>query len=340
MQTVTNMKKKATIGLKYMAPVPSRMRTRKMYSRSIFVRVRKEGGQRSRVLRLDCGRAPTNTREIPKKWHGNEMSSSTLPSTEWQSATHFFTEHITKRKPALFKRGCLGWRINKDDLGSIGHVQVPVSLGGCEETTTGNRQSRKIVMPFNQFLTSLHEGTCHGYLKQFDLSQHPTLRNQVLPEQFFPPMSLGTCNLWVGSEGSSNTGLHNDDENNVLCQISGQKHVVLIPPKERPYLYVNSLYDSGTECCDVDASDPNLNVHPLFSNVTTIYSIVLNPGDVLFIPKYWYHQVRPKGPVSISVNYFNSSFRECVRYGCMRWCFDVLHRCGLYKKGHCVCHNA
>tara|TARA_B110000091_G_C13665042_1_gene411300 strand:- start:52 stop:861 length:810 start_codon:yes stop_codon:yes gene_type:complete len=269
------------------------------------------------------------------------MSSSTLPSTEWQSATHFYTEHITKRKPALFKRGCRHWRISsKDDLGSIGHVQVPVSLGGCEETTTGNRQSRKIVMPFNQFLTSLHEGTCHGYLKQFDLSQHPTLRNQVLPEQFFPPMSLGTCNLWVGSEGSSNTGLHNDDENNVLCQISGQKHVVLIPPKERPYLYVNSLYDSGTECCDVDASDPNLNVHPLFSNVTTIYSIVLNPGDVLFIPKYWYHQVRPKGPVSISVNYFNSSFRECVRYGCMRWCFDVLHRCGLYKKGHCVCHNA
>ena len=61
-----------------------------------------------------------------------------------------------------------------------------------------------------------------------------------------------TTFLWIGGYGSM-TGMHNDDENNVLCQIYGNKTVYLYPPSAREYLYVNSMYDSGTECCDVDA---------------------------------------------------------------------------------------
>eukprot|EP00469_Lotharella_globosa_P016675 CAMPEP_0167830752 /NCGR_PEP_ID=MMETSP0112_2-20121227/13159_1 /TAXON_ID=91324 /ORGANISM="Lotharella globosa, Strain CCCM811" /LENGTH=54 /DNA_ID=CAMNT_0007735131 /DNA_START=1 /DNA_END=162 /DNA_ORIENTATION=+ len=47
--------------------------------------------------------------------------------------------------------------------------------------------------------------------------------------------------------------MHNDDENNVLNQIFGEKTVILYPPRARPYLRVNKKYDSGTECCDFDA---------------------------------------------------------------------------------------
>ena len=195
-------------------------------------------------------------------------------------------------------------------------------------------------MSFNKFINSLHEGTCDGYLKQYDLSQNRSLRKDVTPENLFNEWSFGVCNLWVGSEGSSKTGLHNDDENNVLCQITGQKHVLLISPSEHSNLYVNDLYDSGTECCDVSASSPNYDLHPLFKNVSTIFSVTLNPGDVLFIPKYWYHQVRPHGSVSISVNYFNSSMIELIQFGLGRFCLDVLHRVGCYRKGHCVCHNS
>ena len=275
-----------------------------------------------------------------------ETTTENLPTTDWKSVDDLCTHYINVSKPTLFKNAALDWRALskwKDPkylCEKVGIEQVPISLGDCEETTSGNTKSRKINMSFNKFINSLHEGTCDGYLKQYDLSQNRSLRKDVMPENLFNEWSFGVCNLWIGSGGSSKTGLHNDDENNVLCQITGQKHVLLISPSERSKLYVNNLYDSGTECCDVSASSPNYDLHPLFKNVSTIFTVTLNPGDVLFIPKYWYHQVRPHGSVSISVNYFNSSITELVRFGFGRFCLDVLHRVGCYRKGHCVCHNS
>ena len=275
-----------------------------------------------------------------------ETTTENLPTTDWKSVDDFYTHYINVSKPTLFKNAASDWRALskwKDPkylCEKVGIEQVPISLGDCEETTSGNTKSRKINMSFNKFINSIHEGTCDGYLKQYDLSQNRSLRKDVMPENLFNEWSFGVCNLWIGSGGSSKTGLHNDDENNVLCQITGQKHVLLISPSERSKLYVNDLYDSGTECCDVSASSPNYDLHPLFKNVSTIFSVTLNPGDVLFIPKYWYHQVRPHGSVSISVNYFNSSMIELIQFGLGRFCLDVLHRVGCYRKGHCVCHNS
>ena len=272
-------------------------------------------------------------------------STKTLPLQSFQSKEWFYKQHVHRNKPALFSDAAVHWPglsvwQDKEYLyHTVGKELVPISLGGCEETTAGNRKSRKITLPFDQFLKALNDGTCTGYLKQYDLAASSVLRADVRPEIMFDKWNYGICNLWVGSEGSSKTGLHNDDENNVLCQISGQKHVVLIAPDEREHLYVNNLYDSGTECCDVNAEAPNLDVHPAFQKVTQIYSVTLNPGDVLFIPQFWYHQVRPCGKFSMSINYFNSSPSELVQYGVSRCFFWVLHWMGLYKKGQCVCHD-
>jgi hypothetical protein len=270
----------------------------------------------------------------------------TLSTKGWKSVDDFYAHCINVSTPTLFRNAASEWRaVSKWNdpkylSGKIGlNKQVPISLGGCEETTSGNTKSRKINMLFERFIALLHEGDCNGYLKQYDLSQSPLLREDVMPEKLFQKWSFGVCYLWIGSEGSSKTGLHNDDENNVLCQITGQKQVLLISPNERSNLYPNDLYDSGTECCDVSASSPNFDLHPLFKGVSTIFSVTLNPGDILFIPKYWYHQVRPLGSVSISVNYFNSSMIELIQFGIGRFCLDILHRAGCYRKGHCVCHN-
>ena len=66
---------------------------------------------------------------------------------------------------------------------------------------------------------------------------------------------------WMGPPGAV-TGLHNDDENNVLAQIYGTKRVLLFEPEQAPYLYVNTKYDSGTQCCDVDPAAACGPTHP------------------------------------------------------------------------------
>ena len=169
-------------------------------------------------------------------------------------------------------------------------------------------------------------------------AQLPVLRADVCPETFFSPWAVfGCCNLWIGDDDAAKTGLHNDDEHNVLCQIRGHKRVVLIAHDERDHVYPNLLYDSGTECCDVDAYSPDLKKHPLFARVAIRYEALLEPGDVLFIPRFWYHEVCPMGEFSVSVNYFCSTPLEQLRWGTGRAVLGCLHGLGVYKTGQCVC---
>lgn len=180
-----------------------------------------------------------------------------------------------------------------------------------------------------------------AYLKQCEIgyfAKLPSLRADVFPEKMFSPWAIfGCCNLWIGDENATKTGLHNDDEHNVLCQIRGQKRVILIAPEERDNIYPNILYDSGTECCDVNASNPDLQRHPLFACVGVRFEVVLEPGDVLFLPRFWYHEVQPMGSFSVSVNYFCSTPLDQLRWGVKRAILGCLHGAGVYKRGKCVC---
>mmetsp|Transcript_25300 Transcript_25300/g.35337 ORF Transcript_25300/g.35337 Transcript_25300/m.35337 type:complete len:203 (+) Transcript_25300:3-611(+) len=158
---------------------------------------------------------------------------------------------------------------------------------------------------------------------------------------------FGSRYLWIGPKGSM-TGLHNDDEDNVLCQIKGTKIVKLFPPHTRPYLYPNDKYDSGTECCDYDAFKDwkktarsrqvfqrNFN---LARKAGAALRFKLEEGDMLFIPKFWYHQVLTESEYSISINQFSSTTAEFISYGIQREMLSMLHQLGLYGTKSCVCH--
>lgn len=54
--------------------------------------------------------------------------------------------------------------------------------------------------------------------------------------------------------------------------------------------------------CDVNAETPDYLLHPQFSE-TKRYEVILESGDLLFIPYFWYHYFRSLEP-SISVNWF------------------------------------
>ena len=70
-----------------------------------------------------------------------------------------------------------------------------------------------------------------------------------------------------------------------------------------------------------------------------MWTVNLAAGDLLYIPKYWYHQVTPTSDYSVSVNYFHSSLGEYVCGGVLRDMCHYAHLLGLYKSGHCVCHK-
>ena len=224
----------------------------------------------------------------------------------------------------------------------LGRHPVDVSLG-VEETSA---PTVKRTLEFEQLARQICGRerapgcTCQQqpYLKQADLFRlAPSLREEIELEELLAARRVcsRTHYCWVGPAGAE-TGLHNDDEDNFLAQVRGRKRVLLFEPGEREHLYVNDKYDSGTECCDVDPSSPDLAAHPLFARARPPWSATLSEGDVLLIPKFWYHHVTSLSP-TISVNLFFSTAREFAAHGLVRHAREVLHAVGLLGRGNCVC---
>lgn len=73
--------------------------------------------------------------------------------------------------------------------------------------------------------------------------------------------------------------------------------------------------------------------------IQTSPQVILSPGDVLFMPKFWYHHVTSLS-ATVSVNMFFSTPRDFLRHGLLRTGREILHAVGLLGRGNCVCHAA
>ncbi len=104
--------------------------------------------------------------------------------------------------------------------------------------------------------------------------------------------------LWIGS-ANTRSGLHFDRYNNLLGQVYGSKKVCLVAPDQARYLY---QFHDVVQKSHIDPEFPDLRRHPKFAEAT-VYEAVLNPGDMLFIPKLWRHSLRSL-ETSISINHW------------------------------------
>ena len=181
-----------------------------------------------------------------------------------------------------------------------------------------------------------------GYLKQLDCGEIFAGKTDLFLDpvkKLWPDTISPTAFFWAGPAGCV-TGLHSDDEKNILAQLYGQKRVTLVPEHYKKYLYANSKYDSGTTCCDIDVENPDLSRHPLFKKVIqddALLTTTLYAGDVLFIPRNVFHQVTSVS-TSMSANFFCSNWAEWIKEGVPRGIGICLHELGLWKSEHCVCH--
>jgi lysine-specific demethylase 8 len=140
--------------------------------------------------------------------------------------------------------------------------------------------------------------TC-GYLTQtalFELA--PSLRDDCRFPPFPPWSLLSRMNLWLGPKGTKSK-LHYDSDHNLFAQIYGRKVVTLLAPEHRSACYpINVTWYDGYS--PVDVFNPDLQAYPEFAHVT-VFRDTIGPGDILFIPKHWWHDIRSLD-TSISVN--------------------------------------
>ncbi|XP_033124558.1 hypoxia-inducible factor 1-alpha inhibitor-like [Anneissia japonica] len=110
--------------------------------------------------------------------------------------------------------------------------------------------------------------------------------------------------LLIGMDGNV-TPAHYDEQQNFFAQIQGYKKCILFPPNQFAYLYPFPVSHPCDRQSQVDFDSPDFAKFPKFSQVKG-YEAVVGPGEVLYIPMYWWHHIESAmgiGP-TISVNFW------------------------------------
>jgi len=178
-------------------------------------------------------------------------------------------------------------------------------------------------------------------------NEEPTLIHDHFPEllaqlqtirDIYPWYIAQDYSFWIGPKGSV-TGLHSDLDYNSLMQCQGRKLMIFIDRQEEHLLYRSAKFDPGATLSLVDLRRPSYNAQhfPLIRTATP-YLTVLEPGDLICIPRKWYHFVActegPSVSCTVHCNTLATKAAEDVS--------KAAHWLGLHGRGAagCTCHNS
>lgn len=164
------------------------------------------------------------------------------------------------------------------------------------------KDKHKVRAPFGRFM-DLIEGQAgnDAYITAYNSGTNAEAFRPLESDMRFIDVYLtaGHGMLWVGPAGTF-TPLHFDLTNNMLAQVVGRKQVILVPPSETPLMahrrhVFSDVHDIEDERC--------LAKHPGARNARR-HVVDLGPGDLLYIPIGWWHQVRSQA-FSVMLTYTN-----------------------------------
>jgi Cupin-like domain len=104
------------------------------------------------------------------------------------------------------------------------------------------------------------------------------------PADLFDVQRSRGISLWLGPKGT-HTKLHHDATNNFFCQVLGKKRITLIPPA------TTFIADAATGYYATHSTEDARRIDP-----TSVYDVELEPGDGIFIPVGWWHEVWSLAP--------------------------------------------
>ncbi|XP_059094296.1 tRNA wybutosine-synthesizing protein 5-like [Tigriopus californicus] len=124
----------------------------------------------------------------------------------------------------------------------------------------------------------------------------PDLAHEFRLPEFFPPDRFFSSVLRVSSPGVR-VWTHYDVLDNVYVQVVGRKRAVMWAPSDALNLYLD-----GDKSRVVDIDQPDLAAFPKFAQATP-FEGWLEPGDILFIPAMWFHNMTARD-FGVAVNVF------------------------------------
>lgn len=111
--------------------------------------------------------------------------------------------------------------------------------------------------------------------------------------------------LWLGNAVTAPT--HYDMEDGVACVVAGRRRFTFFPPEQLPNLYIGPLdmAPGGLPTSLVKVSAPDFERYPRYAEALKAAEVAeVEPGDALFIPNMWWHNVESLDRINLLVNYW------------------------------------
>ena len=111
--------------------------------------------------------------------------------------------------------------------------------------------------------------------------------------------------IWLGNRTTACA--HYDISHNLAVCMAGHRRFTLFEPGQIANLYPGPLEPTpgGQAISMVDFTNPDFAIHPRFRDALAAAQVAeLEPGDALFYPSMWWHQVEALDPFNILINYW------------------------------------
>lgn len=225
---------------------------------------------------------------------------------------YFLSKHpVVVRQAMMAAPAVQNWKDwsyieRKVDLEAICHVEI----GGGNYSRSSNQRAEIRLGDYLAYLRLFEEryGRSGGtqpanedlvYLAQNDLVEGldldfdlPAVVSKLGEGRLYSVM------MWIGPYGCSSP-LHFDPLDNALMQFVGVKKVLLYPPDASVYAGEEG---NQSNTSPINFEEPlDLIKFPLLATLPPPIMCTLMPGDLLYIPQTWWHQVRTI-ETSLSVN--------------------------------------
>jgi hypothetical protein len=111
--------------------------------------------------------------------------------------------------------------------------------------------------------------------------------------------------IWISNR--TTVAAHYDVLDNIACVCAGRRRFTLFPPEQISNLYVGPIdfTPAGQAISLVDLDEPDLEQYPRFADALQhAQSAMLEPGDAIYIPSMWWHNVRSFDGLNILINHW------------------------------------
>ena len=250
------------------------------------------------------------------------MEFTPLPERDDVTPDVFRNEIMPAGQPVVMRGLVEGWSLTQaasDPDALLGLLRnsagdAPVSVSRIPGAARGrffyqddmrklNFEMRRV--PMAVFLDRLRSGVTNEtlYMGSSPVSTCAPGLADALPLPLIPD---GTePRLWIGNPTVVST--HHDASSNIACVAAGERTFTLFPPEQLRNLYPGPMEHTpaGPQLSLVDISAPDLERYPRFANaLKTARAATLRPGDAIFIPPLWWHDVRAHSPINVLVNFW------------------------------------